>query len=90
MLDLMPDAPAAEVAKRLARMRADESTTNRLRKLGLSAVAVALMQEFGRELPLLAVKALPVRLAGPRPLDEAISVAGGVQARRGNGWAGVA
>ncbi len=81
MLDLMPDVPAAEVAKRLARMRADESTTNRLRKLGLSAVAVALTQEFGRGLPLLAVKALPVRLAGPRPLDEAISVAGGV--RRG-------
>lgn len=78
MLDLMPDVPAAEVAKRLARMRAGESTANRLRKLGLSAVAVALMQEFGRGLPLTAVKALPVRLAGPRPLDEAISVAGGV------------
>ncbi|MDP3262521.1 MAG: TIGR03862 family flavoprotein [Tabrizicola sp.] len=79
VLDLMPDVPAAEVAKRLARMRAGESTANRLRKLGLSAVAVALMQEFGRGLPLMAVKALPVRLAGPRPLDEAISVAGGVR-----------
>ncbi|WP_431297616.1 TIGR03862 family flavoprotein [Tabrizicola sp. BL-A-41-H6] len=79
VLDLMPDVPAAEVVARLARMRVGETAANRLRKLGLSAVAVALMQEFGRGLPLTAVKALPVRLAGPRPLDEAISVAGGVR-----------
>lgn len=79
VLDLMPDVPAAEVATRLARMRAGESAANRLRKLGLSVVAVALMQEFGRGLPLMAVKSLPVHLAGPRPRDEAISVAGGVR-----------
>ncbi|MGB8814664.1 MAG: NAD(P)/FAD-dependent oxidoreductase, partial [Paracoccaceae bacterium] len=37
------------------------------------------VQEFGRGLPLIqAVKALPIRLIGPRPMDEAISVAGGI------------
>ena len=41
--------------------------------------AVALVLEFGRNLdPAQAVKSLPVRLAGPRPIDEAISTAGGV------------
>jgi predicted flavoprotein YhiN len=46
---------------------------------------VALVQEFGRPLPdgaglATLIKALPVPLAGPRPLDEAISVAGGIRA----------
>jgi uncharacterized flavoprotein (TIGR03862 family) len=79
-LDLMPDVPVDEVAARLARMRPGESTANRLRKLGLSPVAVALVMEWGRGQPLTVVKALPVRHLGPRPLDEAISVAGGVTA----------
>ena len=44
---------------------------------------IALIQEWGRPLPSGAalarlVKALPVPLAGPRPLDEAISTAGGI------------
>jgi len=77
-LDLMPDVVPEIVADRLARMRAGETTANRLRKLGLTPLAVALVQEFGKGLPLTAVKALPIRLAHPRPLDEAISVAGGV------------
>lgn len=78
-LDLMPDVPAPDVAARLSRMRAGETLANRLRKLGLSPVAVALVMEFGRGMdPALAVKALPVRHAGPRPIDEAISVAGGI------------
>ncbi len=79
-LDLLPDVSADEVAARLGRMRAGETLANRLRKLGLSPVAVALVMECGRGLGLpAAVKALPVPLAGPRPLDEAISVAGGVR-----------
>lgn len=78
-LDLMSDVAAEEVAARLARMRTGESLVNRLRKLGLSPAAVALVLEFGRSLdPAQAVKSLPVRLAGPRPIDEAISTAGGV------------
>ena len=78
-IDAMPDVTEAEVAARLARMKPGESLTNRLRKLGLAPVAAALVMEFGRSLPVVqAVKALPIPLAGPRPLDEAISVAGGI------------
>ena len=79
VLDLLPDVAEAVVAERLGRMKPGETLANRLRKLSLSPVAVALVMEFGRGLPVVqAVKALPVRHQGPRPLDEAISVAGGV------------
>ena len=78
VLDLMPDVTHADLAARWARMKPGASTANRLRKLGMSAAAVALVMEFGRDQPLQAVKHLPVPLTGPRPLDEAISVAGGV------------
>lgn len=78
-LDLMPDLSEADIAQRLSALRASETLANRLRKLGLTAPAVALVMEFGRSLPpLLAIKALPIPLGAPRPLDEAISVAGGV------------
>jgi predicted flavoprotein YhiN len=62
-----------------------ESLPNHLRKrLGLDPVKLALLMEFGRPLPEGAalaalVKALPVRHAGLRPMDEAISTAGGVR-----------
>ena len=79
-LDLMPDVSAEMVAERLYRMKAGESRGNRLRKLGLAPVAVALVLEFGKEMEVEeAVKALPLRHRGPRPLDEAISVAGGIR-----------
>jgi uncharacterized flavoprotein (TIGR03862 family) len=79
VIDLMPDLALAEVAARLARMKPGESTANRLRKLGLASAAAALVMEWGRGMDLAqAVKSLPAPLAGPRPLDEAISVAGGV------------
>lgn len=80
-VDLMPDLAEAEVAARLDRMKPGETRVNRLRKLGLSPVAVALVMEFGRALPVVqAVKGLPLRHAGPRPLAEAISSAGGIMA----------
>ena len=79
VIDLMPDLALAEVAARLTRMKSGESTANRLRKLGLAPAAAALVMEWGRGMDLAqAVKSLPAPLAGPRPLDEAISVAGGV------------
>ena len=78
-LDLLPDLTGEEIAARLARMRPGETAVNRLRKLGLGPVLVALVMEFSREAPFERLKRLPVRLAGPRPLDEAISVAGGVR-----------
>ena len=59
--------------------------SNHLRKtLGLEGAKRALLMEFGRPLPsqpdTLArlIKAVPIRHDGPRPMDEAISVAGGV------------
>ncbi|RWR33554.1 TIGR03862 family flavoprotein [Sinirhodobacter populi] len=85
-LDLMPDATEAVIARRLARIPAKESTTNRLRKgLGLDPVKLALLNEWGRPLPsdptALArrVKGLMVPHRGPRPLAEAISSAGGIR-----------
>ncbi len=81
-LDLKPDMTLAQVRDRLARGGRD-SLPNRLRKaLRLAPVQVALLQEFGRPLPgdlAPLVKHLPVPLAGPRPLDEAISTAGGLR-----------
>ncbi|MGV8953777.1 MAG: TIGR03862 family flavoprotein [Cypionkella sp.] len=78
-VDLMPDVAGDEVAARLARMKPSETLVNKLRKLGLTPAAVALVMEFGRGRdPVAAVKGLQIRLNGPRPIDEAISVAGGV------------
>lgn len=80
-LDLLPDLTVEAVTAKLARARRGDTVGARLRKLGLSPVAAGLVQEWGRPLPddLAAVlKALPVPLAGPRPMDEAISVAGGI------------
>lgn len=84
-LDLTPDLSAAELTARLARPRGKTSLSNHLRRvLKLDPARQALLQEFGRPLPAdtagLArlIKALPVRHGGVRPLDEAISTAGGV------------
>jgi len=84
-LDLLPDLTTDEIAHRIARVPARESLSNRLRKaLRLDPVKLALLNEWGRPLPSDALalarklKALPVRHAGPRPLAEAISSAGGI------------
>jgi uncharacterized flavoprotein (TIGR03862 family) len=82
-LDLLPDLAAEEISRRLARMKPGESAVNRLRKLGLDRAQIALVIEFARTAPFDHLKHLPIRLLGPRPLDEAISVAGGV------GWSSV-
>src|SRR5690606_17036296 len=60
-LDLLPDLSAAEIAARLSRMKPGESTANRLRKLGLSPAAIALVMEWGRADPFRALKALQVQ-----------------------------
>ncbi len=83
-LDLMPDWSEDGIAARLSGVGTKDSLPNRLRKaLRLDPARQALLSEFGRPLPAgtaLArlIKRLPVRHAGPRPLDEAISTAGGV------------
>ncbi|MDP2082455.1 MAG: TIGR03862 family flavoprotein [Pseudotabrizicola sp.] len=78
-INLLPDLAPLILAARIARLKRTDSQANRLRKLGLSAAAAALVMEFGRGLPLeQSLTALPIALTGPRPMDEAISVAGGI------------
>ena len=84
-IDLMPDRSISQIAKRLARPRGKASLSNHLRKaLQLDPARLALLMEFGRPLPegaALARLIKALRHAGPRPLDEAISTAGGVMWR---------
>ena len=86
-LDLLPDLGEAEIARRLAAASPKQSRTNRLRKaLKLTGVKVALLYECAPEAALDtpegmagAIKALPVRLTGTAPMDQAISTDGGVR-----------
>ncbi|AZV79865.1 TIGR03862 family flavoprotein [Parasedimentitalea marina] len=84
-LDLLPDLSRIEVERRLSRSRGKASLSNHLRKvLKLDPARIAVLQEFARPLPQRpsdlaeVIKALPVKHAGLRPIDEAISTAGGV------------
>ncbi|MDT8327763.1 MAG: TIGR03862 family flavoprotein [Roseovarius sp.] len=83
VLDLLPDMTEAQIARKLTKTRGHDSLQNRLRKaLNLDPVKQALLMEFGRPLPddpAKLLKALPIRLAGMRPMDEAISTAGGLR-----------
>jgi predicted flavoprotein YhiN len=60
------------------------SLSNYLRKtVRLDPVRIALLQEFARPLPTgpalaKVIKSLPIPVGPPRPIDEAISTAGGV------------
>ncbi|MDV7141089.1 TIGR03862 family flavoprotein [Tropicimonas sp. TH_r6] len=84
-IDLMPEWPVQRLRDRLKQPRGKQSTTNFLRKaLRLDAVKLALLREFGGSIALDdslpdRIKSLPLRHDGTRPLDEAISVAGGVR-----------
>lgn len=82
-IDLLPDIDLATLRARLARPKGKQSRANHLRKaLKWPAVKQALLTECVRPLPAdLAplLKALPVPHAGPLPLDQAISTAGGLQ-----------
>ncbi|APG48611.1 TIGR03862 family flavoprotein [Phaeobacter porticola] len=84
-LDLLPDLSVEQVSKRLQRPRGKASLSTHLRKtLKLTPADVGILQEFCRPLPAdpgaLAVrlKSIPIRHDGLRPMDEAISTAGGV------------
>ncbi|WP_371229380.1 TIGR03862 family flavoprotein [Roseovarius sp. 2305UL8-3] len=82
-IDLLPDQSEEAVRTKLARPRSRASLSNHLRKtLKLDPVKQALLMEFARPLPddlAPIIKALPIPHNGPRPLDEAISVAGGLR-----------
>jgi len=83
-LDLRPDFSLAECAARLGVARGGNSLSNHLRRtLGLSPVAIALVQEglhgHAPDAPLAAlIKACPLRLDAPFPIARAISSAGGL------------
>jgi hypothetical protein len=86
-LDLLPGRSLEVVTEQLAHPRGSRSLANHLRgRLGLHGVKAALLHEtLPREVLADAarlahsIKALPLTLVAPRPLDEAISTAGGVR-----------
>tara|TARA_R110002072_G_scaffold247353_2_gene406468 strand:- start:9208 stop:10491 length:1284 start_codon:yes stop_codon:yes gene_type:complete len=83
--DLLPDSSSDAVRRALEAPRGKTSMSNFLRKrLRLSSLKVSLLRELAPEaFPragdlALAIKRLPMTLRSARPLDEAISTAGGV------------
>jgi uncharacterized flavoprotein (TIGR03862 family) len=82
-LDLLPDWSLDRVRAALSKPRGKASLSNHLRKvLKLDPTRIALLMEFGRPLPDdlgSLIKALPITHNGPRPINEAISTAGGVR-----------
>lgn len=85
-LDLLPDRSVERVAQDLGRPRGSRSLASHLkRQVGLTGVKAGLVREVLAKDILddparlaAALKALPLCLISPRPLDEAISSAGGV------------
>ena len=85
-LDLAPNKTEPQLYARLSRPRGSRSLSSHLQsKTGLKGVKTGLLREILPPADLTAparlaaaIKALPLRLIAPRPLDEAISSAGGV------------
>ena len=85
-IDLLPGKPLDKVRAALAKPRGSRSMSKHLHsQLGLDGVKAALLRElapaehFNDPAQLaLAIKALPLTLVNTRPMDEAISTAGGV------------
>lgn len=84
-IDLKPDWAVDRVESALSKSRGKESQTNHLRKaLKLDPIKIALMREITPQLPQNAqelakiVKCLSITTLEPRPMDEAISTAGGI------------
>ncbi|QGZ37855.1 TIGR03862 family flavoprotein [Pseudoduganella flava] len=86
-LDLLPDLPADRVLAEVTRPRGARSLASHLQgRLSIKGVKAGLLHEcltreqYADPATLArALKALPLRLAAPRPIDEAISSAGGVR-----------
>ena len=76
IIDLHPDLLASQVAERLARARRGDSTSTKLRRIGLSPVAIALIRETSTDPAQL--QSLRLRLDSTQPIARAISTAGGV------------
>jgi uncharacterized flavoprotein (TIGR03862 family) len=87
LLDLLPDRPVDKIAQALAKPRGSRSMAKHLHsQLGIDGVKAALLRELTDQASFAdpqalaaAIKALPIELVRARPLDEAISSAGGVR-----------
>jgi uncharacterized flavoprotein (TIGR03862 family) len=85
-LDLAPGSTMEKLSAALARPRGSRSMSSHIEKtVGLKGVKMGLLWEFvpkediaNPEKLAAAIKHLPIPLVAPRPLDEAISSAGGV------------
>jgi uncharacterized flavoprotein (TIGR03862 family) len=85
-LDLAPDKTEAQLIEKLSKPRGSRSMASHLEKtVGMKGVKVGLLREFvpkdefdKMERLAFYIKQLPVMLIATRPLDEAISSAGGV------------
>jgi len=86
-LDLAPDWTLSRLTERLSQPRGSRSLSSHLkRSVGISGVKAGLLWEFVPKEELYdpqrlarAIKALPLPILRPRPLEEAISSAGGVR-----------
>jgi len=89
MLDLKPDVALEKLERQLLRPRGKNSLSNHLRKsIQLSGVKAGLLRMVAQDCDwqdmtdvARLIKALPLEVLSPRPIDEAISTAGGVCAR---------
>jgi len=85
-LDLLPDWSLEKVFQELAHPRGSRSLSSHLKgRMGIEGIKMALLNELLSPQILQdaaqlgsAIKALPIKLTAPRPMDEAISTAGGV------------
>lgn len=78
-VDLLPHLSAEQLKRRLSKPRDKNSLSNYARKaLGLTGLSYLLFRELSPEGDLSQVKNLPLAITGCRPLEEAISSAGGV------------
>ena len=86
-IDLAPNWDASRLAAEIARPRGSRSLSSHLQsRTGIKGLKMGLLRElaerddFADPHRLAAkIKALPVRIAAPRPIDEAISSSGGVR-----------
>lgn len=85
-VDLRPDLTRDDLAARLRRRRPKDSASTWLRRsIGLDAASIGLLREAGggglppdADAVAALVKAVPVTVTGPMPIERAISTAGGI------------
>lgn len=86
-LDLLPDRSAEHVLSQVSHPRGSRSLSSHLKsRLGVDGIKMAIVNELLDKAALhepaqlaAAIKALPITLVSTRPIDEAISSAGGVR-----------